>query len=167
MKLTFSIITTFLIIIASSCGQSEKASKTPQFPKRIGFVNDFDNIFSDKEEKILDSLIENFKSRTTIEISIVSIDETMTTLEGFNSYTLRLANDWGVGKKKKKNGILIGISASLQRVRINKGLGVKKVLTDTKTKKILGEFVFPEFRKGNYFEGTRVAIMELVKILDK
>lgn len=167
MKLSFSIVLTFLILLVSACGQSEKAeSKVPNFPKRIGFVNDFDNLFSDKEEKILDSLIKNFKTRTATEISIVTIDSSMTTLEGFNSYTLRLANAWGVGSKKK-NGILIGISASLQRVRINRGLGVGKVLTDMKTKKILDESMFPELRKGNYFEGTKIAIMELVKILDK
>ena len=165
MKSTFYIVAAFFIITVSACGQNQKPEKEIQFPKPVGYVNDFGNVFSVREEKILDSLIKNFEQRSSVQIKVVTLDSTMTTLERFNSYTLRMANAWEVGKEKR-NGILIGISPSLQRVRINRGLGVEKALTSVKTKQILDDFMFPELRKGNYFEGTRIAILELVRILE-
>ncbi|MEJ6982270.1 TPM domain-containing protein [Pedobacter sp. P351] len=166
MKLPFSIIITFLFIF-SACNQPDKTKSQTVFPKRIGYVNDYDNIFSYKEEKILDSLIKNFKAQSAIEISVVSLDTSMTTLDGFNSYTLRLANAWGLINQGQKNGILIGISSGLQRVRLTNSLGIEKVLSDVETKRLLDDFMFPELRKGNYFEGTRIAIAELARILNK
>lgn len=154
-----------LLVIISACNQSEKTNTTAPLPKRIGSVNDFENIFSDKEEKVLDSLITAFEKQTSIEIALVTLDTSMTTLETFNSYTLRLLRDWNIGKKHKNDGILIGISRSLQRVRISNGLGIEKSLSDIETKRVLDDFMFPEFRKGNFFEGTKKGINELVMTL--
>jgi uncharacterized protein len=168
MKSITSYIFAFIILVFSACSQTEKTktNKNHPLPKRIGSVNDFENIFSDQEEKTLDSLIKDFEKQTSIEIAVVTLDTTMTTLETFNSYTLRLLRDWNIGKKKKNDGILIGISSSLQRVRISNGLGVEKSLSDIETKRVLDDFMFPEFRKGNFFEGTKKGINELVTTLE-
>ena len=164
----FIRIAIILLTIISACGQSEKPGSTSlQFPANHGAINDFGNIYSDKEEQILDSLIRRFEAKTSIEVKVVSLDSSMTTVEGFNSYILRLANTWNVGKKQgKDNGVLIGISRDFQRVRITNGLGVEKVLTDLHTRKILDDTMFPLFRQGNYFEGTRLGLMELIKIME-
>lgn len=165
MKLTLSIVIASLVL--SSCGPSQKqAPEIEKFPEQAGTVNDFENIFSDKEEKNLDSLMKHFEKHTNVEIAVVTVDSAITTLEDFNSYTLRLANAWEIGKKDTRNGILIGISASYQRVRINNGFGVNRDLSSVKTKNILHEIMFPELRKGNYYEGTKAAISEIRTILE-
>jgi uncharacterized protein len=167
MKHAFSHFFIFILLVVSACNQSEKSnSNNTPLPKRIGSVNDFENIFSDQEEKALDSLIKKFEKQTSIEIAVVTIDTTMTTLETFNSYTLKLLRNWNIGEKGKNDGILIGISSSLQRVRISNSLGIEKSLSDIETKRVLDDFMFPEFRKGNFFEGTRKGIKELVSTLE-
>ncbi|MFD2163796.1 TPM domain-containing protein [Paradesertivirga mongoliensis] len=166
MKFAIKLIFLFLIL-NSACGQSEKPAAIV-FPKPTGSVSDFSNIYSSAEEKVLDSIIRTFEKRTSMEIKILSLDSTMTTLEGFNSYILRLAGAWQVGKKEgKDNGVLIGISPSLQRVRITNGLGVEKSLTDMDTKRVLDDLMFPEFRNGSYFNGTRLGVEELIRVLEK
>lgn len=167
MKVTFSYFFAFAIFILSACNHSERSDATnTHFPKLRGSVNDFENLFSDQEEKALDSLIKNFEKRSSIEIVVVTLDTSMTTLENFNSYTLRLLKHWNIGKKDKSNGILIGISSSLQRVRISNSLGIEKSLSDLETRRVLDDFMFPKFRKGNFFEGTESGIKELVRILE-
>ncbi|MBC8052288.1 MAG: TPM domain-containing protein [Sphingobacteriaceae bacterium] len=157
----------FFLVISTACGQSEKPAAL-SFPKSSGRVNDFGGIYSPSEEITIDSLIKSFESRSDVEIKVVSLDSTMTTVEGFNSYILRLARYWELGKKSgKDNGVLIGISPAFQRVRITNGLGLEMVLTDVEIKMILDDSMFPLFRKGEYFNGTKVGLTELTRLLEK
>ncbi|MBC7913814.1 MAG: TPM domain-containing protein [Pyrinomonadaceae bacterium] len=166
MKIPFTLITLIIVVFASCQNTKEDHHNDAKFPKRAGAVNDFGDIYSAKEEKVLDSLSMEFEDQFDVELTIISLDSTMTTLEGFNSYTLRLANVWGVNKKEDKK-VLIAISAPLQRVRINKGLAIQKELSGTHITEIMDVFMFPEFRKGDYFEGTRLGIEQLMKKLNK
>ena len=163
MKLFFSLL--FYSCIVLACGSSgERDTGSAPFPKRVGSVNDYGDIFTAGEEQVLDSLIKDARAGTSVEIAVVTLDSSMASLDEFNSYTLRLNNEWEIGGTERK-GILIGISAPLQRVRINRGLGIGKNLSDTHTKNIMDTFMFPELRKGNYFEGTKLAITEMVGLL--
>jgi uncharacterized protein len=166
MKFLAASISLFLIL-AIGCNHPKKP-QSAEFPESIGRINDFGSVFSAREEMELDSLIAGIEKRSLVEIKVISLDSTMTNLEGFNSYILRLANFWKIGKKGgKENGILIGISPALQRVRITNSLRLEMVLTDIEVKAILDDFMFPELRKGNYFKGTKLAIDELTKKLPK
>ena len=42
-----------------------------------------------------------------------------------------------------------GISIDLRKIRVSKGYGIEKELSDRETKKIIYEIVIPEFKKGN------------------
>lgn len=158
MRFCSGIFISFLTLAALGCNPTEE--KAAIFPQRIGNVNDYEDVFSDVEERALDSLAKDFKSRTSVELVIVTVDSAMAPLDKFNSYTLQMSKRWEIGNKDKKNGILIGISSTFQRVRINRGLGVKG-LKDADVRVIMDDYMFPELRKGNYFEGTRIAIAEM------
>lgn len=111
----------------------------------------------------MDSIIDKFEKETTNEIAIVTIDSSWTTKESFDSLTLAIARNWGVGKKDKNNGILIGISTGLRKIRIQNGYGIEAILTDAETKKIINDIIIPEFKKGNYFEGTKSGLLALMQ----
>ena len=135
-----------------------------QFPIRIlGWTSDYEHIFSDTQILELDSIISEFEKKTTNEIVIVTIDSSWTTTEKFDSLILSIHNVWGVGKKGINNGIVIGISTGLRRIRISNGYGIESKLTDTETKKIIDDIIIPEFKKGNFFEGTKKGLIALIQ----
>ncbi|MBX2921630.1 MAG: TPM domain-containing protein [Chitinophagaceae bacterium] len=145
---------------------NELASSQPkdQFPIRaLGWTSDYEHIFSDDQVFELDSIISKFEKETTNEIAIVTIESSWATTESFDSLTLAIANHWGVGKKEKNNGILIGISTGLRKIRIQNGYGIETNLTNAETKKIIDDIILPEFKKGNYFEGTRSGLFALMQ----
>jgi uncharacterized protein len=135
-------------------------------PKPVGYVNDFENIFSLKEEQVLDSLIKDFERKTTIEIAVVTIDTTMLSQSTLFDYTLELANTWGVGKKDKKNGILIGICTAKKDFRIQNGFGIEPFLSDSATAEIMNHAFFPSYKKGQVFDGTLLGIKALMQTLE-
>ena len=135
-----------------------------QFPiKSLGWTSDFEHIFSSDQISELDSIISNFEKETTNEIAIVTIESSWTTKESFDSLTLAIAKNWGIGKKGKNNGILIGISTGLRTIRIQNGYGIEAKLTDAETKKIIDDIILPEFKNGKYFEGTKSGLIALMQ----
>ena len=150
-------------IAFTACGQTN--NENSNLPKPNGFVSDFENLLSDKQKEYLDSLITDYEKQTKIEIAVVTLDSSMTSAETFDNYTLKLANYWGLGKQDLDNGVLIGVSSTLRKIRIQNGFGIEEILSDEETKKIIDAFFIPNFKKGNYFVGIKVGTKEIMKKL--
>lgn len=178
-SLRFLIVCIVTIISTESCQVKNQNDKTKSadevhslrkehwdnLPKPVGYVNDYENIYTDREEEVLDSLIKEFEDRTTIQIAIITIDSSMTTEDSLDALTLRFGNAWGVGQKGKNNGVVIGISQGYRRIRIQNGYGIEKFLSDNETKQIIDSAFIPNFRKAKYYEGTFNGLVELMNIL--
>lgn len=134
-------------------------------PKPKGWTNDYERIFSDNEERELDSLIANFEKETSIEIGIVTIDTIKVARENFDNLSLHIAKTWTFGKKGKDNGILISFSKGYKKIRIELGDGTIKILSEEDTKKVIEQNFFPEFVKGNYYQGMLNGITKLMDLL--
>lgn len=133
-----------------------------KFPEPVGYVNDFENVFSKEEKAELTQIITDFEAATSNEIAIASIEE-IGDYTDFNEYAFDLTNHWGVGKKGKDNGLTIIFSKNLRKIRINTGTQTQKILTDEICEDILYKDIFPEFKKGNYFIGIKTALLEFIK----
>lgn len=166
MKRQIIILTLFLCSFFTACGQTPNDYWT-ELPSPKGWVNDFENIFTKEQVKTLDSLIADYEKRTSTEISIITIPENATDKARFDELTLFIANKWGVGKKEKDNGILIGISKGYRKMRIQNGNGIEKLMTDNQTKQIIDQTFIPNFKANDYFKGVFDGIQEIKKILDK
>ncbi len=127
--------------------------KRDSLPAAVGYVNDFENIFSPGQEKYLDSMIRAFEKKTTIQIAVITIDTSMVSRNKFQNYVLRIANAWGVGHKLKNNGVTIGLSKGYRFMRIENGYGIEKRLSDSQTKSIIDSAFVPSFKKNAYFDG--------------
>lgn len=134
-------------------------------PKQKGWVNDYERIFSDDEERKLDSIISKYEKETTVEIAIVTIDTIKVEKDKFEALSLHIAKAWGVGKKGKDNGVLIGVSKGYRKIRIELGNGISKVISDQDAKGIIENDFIPEFKKGNYYQGMVNGITRLMDYL--
>lgn len=166
MNRQITILTLFLWSFFTACGQTSNDYWT-KLPSPTGWVNDFENIFTEDQERTLDSLISEYEKRTTTEIAIITIPTSATDKERFNELTLFIANKWGVGKKEKDNGILIAISKGHRTIRINNGFGIEKLITDNQTKQIIDQIIIPSFKADDFYKGIFDGIQEIKRILDE
>ena len=140
--------------------------RTDSLPKPVGFVNDFENIFTPAEEGHLDSMIVVYEARTSIQIALITVDTAMVRRKNFDNYILKIANAWGVGQKEKNNGITIGISKGYRAIRIQNGYGIEKNLSNSDTKAIIDSAFIPSFKKEQYFEGVVNGLKVIMNKLD-
>jgi uncharacterized protein len=153
----------------SSINQAERNTPTQTdtgyYPKPIGYVNDYVHLYTPDQARTLDSLIQVYEKRTTIEIAVVTLDSTMVGRQDFDEYTLKLAKHWGVGKKETNNGVFIAIAPYLRRIRINNGKGIEPIFSASETKAIIDSIFVPNFKNGKFYEGTQQALIAIMKKL--
>lgn len=149
-----------------SCNGQDTSNTTRQeFPKATGWVNDFEDIFTEDQEENLEKLIKDLNTAAGIQIALVTLDSFYTSLDSFDQYTLDLANYWGVGEKGNDNGILVAICNGYRHIRIHNGYGIEKLISDEETKKVLDEFFIPYFRQGKYYEGAVAGLQGLTELV--
>jgi uncharacterized protein len=81
-------------------------------------------------------------------------------------YATDLANHWGVGKNDKDNGLFIAISDSLGRTAIATGLGAEEAISDKYCEIIIDSIMVPKFKKKEYYEGVKRALLLLTREWD-
>lgn len=157
-----------LLISISACGQSIKTNPKDYFinynaintyPKPTGYVNDFESLFSQEEKQQLDSIITEYEKQTTNQITIVTIAD-IKPYESLKDFTSDLGNYWGVGQVDKNNGLIITVSRNMRNIWIGSGLGTEKILTDEILKNIIDTKIIPYFKRGDYFEGIKIGLIE-------
>ena len=139
----------------------KEADSITKFPKPIGFVNDFEQIFTIEQRQLLEMKLTEYEKSTTREFVIITIDS-IKPYENIKNFATDLSNEWGIGKKETNNGIAIVMSKSLRQIRISTGLGTEKILTDEICKNIIDQTIIPEFKNGDYYSGIEKGITELM-----
>ena len=129
------------------------------------WISDYEGLYTEEQEAKLNEVINTFEAATTIEIAIVTLDTLKVSKNKFEDLSLHIANTWGVGKPDKSNGILIAISKDYRFMRIQNGNGIKKIITDDETKQVINNYFIPEFKIGNYFEGTLNGLQGLIRLI--
>jgi len=123
----------------------DSAATQDTIPRPIGYTNDFEHLFTPGQIDTLDNLLHEYQRRTTIEIAVLTADSSLTMSGNFDFFTLKTMSAWRIGKKESDNGILISISRSFRKIRIQNGSGIEKVLPNADTKKIIDESFIPFF----------------------
>ena len=144
----------------------DKNATSEIFPKPVGFVNDFDSIFSETERADLLKLIKLHEAATTNQIAVVTVND-LGTYTDIEKYSLDLANYWGVGQKEKNNGVLIAIHADGKKLWIQNGDGMIEKLTDAETSYIIKSKIIPEFRRSDYYKGVYRGIEAIIREVNK
>ena len=78
-------------------------------PAAVGWVNDFEGLYDRNQEDSIETILEHFERKTTIEIAIVTVDSNMVARDKFDEFAYRLLKIWGIGTIDKSNGIVICI----------------------------------------------------------
>ncbi|MFA6602123.1 MAG: TPM domain-containing protein, partial [Candidatus Paceibacterota bacterium] len=148
--LTFVILLPFAVLAYVSPGRPS------------GFVNDFANVLPEGDEAGLESKLSDFRSATSIEISVATVP----TLgdESLEGYAVKLYEDWGVGQKGKDNGLLILVAPNDRAAKIEVGYGLEGTVTDLQAGNVVNKIMLPAFKAGDYSGGLSGAVDALIAI---
>ncbi len=135
-----------------------------QYPKPTGFVNDFAGVLTTDQGVSLNAELIAFEKKTTIEISVVTVP--WLNNQSVEDYTRGLAQEWGVGKKGKNNGVVFLIAPKERKMRIEVASGISSTLPSSRTDQIRDEDVIPQFKARNMSQGIIDGTHAIMRVLD-
>lgn len=158
-KLSITIL--FLFVLAIVLPVAVFAYVNPGVPG--GFVNDFTGVLNNEQKQQLEQKLSEFEKSTGDEISIAVIKS----LNGdtVENFTVKLFEDWGIGKKDKDNGVLILVAVEDRQMKIEVGYGLEGALTDAQSFWIINNEMAPAFRDNDFYGGLNAAADKIISAI--
>lgn len=158
----FRLVLILLIVVA--CGKEKPQDNHTPLTKEARIV-DLANKISPTAEDSIFNLIRNLEKDIGSQIAVITIE----TLNGeeINSFSIRAAEQMGLGRDKYLDGVLLVFSLQEKLMRIEVGFGLEKILRDEIAKRICTEIIAPRFIEGNYGQGIYLGIAEVKKLIEQ
>jgi uncharacterized protein len=117
-------------------------------PPLTGHVVDTASLLAPSERLALDRRMEEIRTRSGFELVaflVGSLEDRPIEDVAYGAF-----NQWGVGRERQDNGVLLVIAPRERKVRIETGRGVGGVLTDVQASDIIERVIAPPLRAGRY-----------------
>ncbi|MGH9363840.1 MAG: TPM domain-containing protein [Thermoanaerobaculia bacterium] len=148
-----------LLGLAGSVAHAAIEDAIPAAPDR--YVTDRAGVLPSDRAESLNARLAEFERETSDQI-LVWIDRRVP--EGFalEDFTVRAAQKWAVGQRKKSNGIVLFVFTEDRKMRIEVGYGLEGVLPDVLAHRIQEEEIRPRLRQGDYAGGVEAGAAAMI-----
>ena len=85
--------------------------------------------------------------------------------EAIEQYSLRVVEQWKLGRKKIDDGALLIIAKDDRKMRIEVGYGLEGALNDATAKRIISEVITPPFKQGNFAGGISAGLQAMMQVV--
>ena len=145
-----------MAFLASACGQdietgqNQRITGVPSMPL-TGRVVDQADLLTDEAESELVGMLATLE-RTAGPQFVIATTES---LDGrkIADYSVDLARSWGIGDKRRNDGVLLLVAPNERMVRIEVGYGLEASLSDPFCASVIREEIIPAFSDGKMEEG--------------
>jgi uncharacterized protein len=131
-----------------------------EVPRLTGHINDTAGLLTSGQKQVLENILTQHEQQTSHQFILLTIPS----LEGENleSYSIRVAEKWKIGRKNLDNGLIMLIARDDHEIRIEVGYGLESVITDAFAGDIIREIIVPAFKAGDFNTGIENAFKKLI-----
>jgi len=129
-------------------------------PPLVGRINDQAELLSPAVEQRLTERLVEYEKTTGHQLAVLTIP----TLGGdpLEDFSIRVVEQWKLGKQGKDDGILLLVVAQDRKMRIEVGYGLEGDLPDAIAGRIVRDEMAPRFRQGDFAGGIETAINRII-----
>ena len=134
-------------------------------PQLRGRVNDYANVLQTSQAQALESQLAQLERDTGHQVAVLTVP----TLDGedIEGFSIRVAENWKIGKKGYDNGAILVVAVKDRRLRLEVGYGLEGVLPDAIAKRVTADYIVPHFRQQDYAGGIVAGITAVDKVIRK
>jgi len=155
VRLRLAILLLAVLFLAAG-----SAFAAPVIPAARGYVNDTAGLLSPGARQDIERFLADFQRSDSTQIAVLTVPS----LEGadLESYSIRVAQSWGIGQKGQDNGALLLVAKAERAVRIEVGYGLEDRLTDLLAGRIVDQEIVPRFKTGDFDGGVKAGVKAMV-----
>ena len=133
-------------------------------PPLTGRVTDQTVTLTTEQKAVLEQTLQAFEARKGSQIALLIVPTTAP--ETIEQYSLRVAEQWKLGRKKVDDGAILVVAKSDRALRIEVGYGLEGALNDATSKRIISETITPRFRQGDFYGGITAGVEQIIRVVD-
>ncbi len=152
-----------LVIGVALCG-SWVAVADVAVPPLTTRVTDQTGTLTSDQVSTLEQTLQTFESRKGTQIAVLIVPTTEP--ESIEQYSLRVVEQWKLGRKKVDDGALLIVAKNDRTLRIEVGYGLEGALNDAISNRIINEIIVPRFREGDFPGGITAGIDQMIRVAD-
>ncbi|MEY4940078.1 MAG: hypothetical protein RIQ93_1813 [Verrucomicrobiota bacterium] len=126
-------------------------------PAPPNHFNDYARVTRPETARRLNAELQQFERDTSNQI-VVAIYPRLQSNSSVEDYAVRVAQQWRIGQKERKNGAVLFLFQESRDVRIVTGYGLEGALPDALCKQIIENEMIPRFRAGDFDAGLTAGV---------
>ncbi len=135
--------------------------EVPAFTAR---VVDLTQTLSKSEQAALEAKLKRFEEASGSQIAVLLVPTTQP--DEIEQYSIRVVDEWKVGRKSVDDGVLVLIAIDERKMRIEVGYGLEGAIPDLYAKRIINETLTPKFKQGDFAGGIAAATDQIIGLID-
>lgn len=151
---------TFCLLFLSANLFSQDVQEIPKLWER---VTDLTNTLSASEKSRIESELANFEQTKGSQIAVLIVPTTYP--EPIEDYSIRVAEEWKIGREGVDDGVILLIAKDDRKLRIEVGYGLEGAVTDAQSKRIIEEYITPAFKQGDFGGGISDGVYAISQLI--
>ena len=136
------------------------AQELQPVPALSAHVTDTVGLLPEDRRQALESQLVQLEKDKGAQLAVLIVSTTRP--EPIESYSLRVAEAWRLGRKGVDDGMLFIVARDDRRMRVEVGYGLEGAVPDAIAKRIVAEVVAPRFKAGDFPGGIEAGVAALV-----
>jgi uncharacterized protein len=150
----------FLILAVSAFAQD-----TPvPVPALSSPVTDLTQTLTAEQRSSLENRLRAYEAQKGTQIAVLIVPTTQP--EAIEQYSIRVADQWKIGRQGTDDGVILLVAKNDRAVRIEVGTGLEGAIPDVLANRIISQVMVPRFREGDFAGGINEAITRITALLE-
>ena len=133
-------------------------------PALTGHIVDTTGTLSADAIAGLEQKLAELEERKGSQIAVLLVRTTAP--EAIEPYALRVAEQWGIGRGRVDDGVVLVVALDDRRMRFEVGYGLEGAVPDALARRIIAETIAPRFYQEDYAGGLNAGLDALIGLID-
>src|SRR3984893_3369552 len=133
-------------------------------PKLTARVTDLTGTLTAEQQSMLEEKLSTFEARKGAQIAVLVVPTTEP--EEIDLYSIRVVDQWKLGRQKVDDGALLLVAKNDRDLRIEVGKALEGALTDLTAHRIISETIIPLLRQGDFYGGINTGLDQMIRVID-
>jgi uncharacterized protein len=152
-----------IVLLLFAPSAALRAESVNNLPAPTGYVNDFAGVLTPATKSSLEDLCTQVDRQAHAQIAVVTI-KSLDNDQSIDEFATALEDKWKVGPKGTDRGVLLIVSVTPRKYRIEVGYGLEGILNDAKVGDI-GRAMVPALSQNDYNTGIPIGVRLLARVI--
>ncbi|MCP5268989.1 MAG: YgcG family protein [Zoogloeaceae bacterium] len=140
------------------------AQELQPIPALKARVTDLTGTLSAEQQARLEGRLAAFEQQKGAQLAVLLVPTTQP--EVIEQYSIRVVEQWQLGRKGVDDGVLLLVAKQDRKLRIEVGYGLEGALNDATARRIIAEIITPRFKAGDFAGGIEAGVESIVAVID-